>query len=105
MFVQINTDNQIKATPRRTKGSSRNPLAPAPLRAAADPCELHVSDVQRQQGRHRQARQLEVRPTGPSRLPSIAEGQRIGIGGGRRRQGGARHSTHALGRLADTKRH
>ncbi len=106
MFVQINTDNQIQSDAEandRLEQKIRSRLRRFERRLTH--VELHVSDVNGSKGGTDKRVSLEVRPTGHEPLAVHAEGQRIEDAVTVAADKAARALDHALGRIADTKRH
>ena len=106
MFVQINTDNQIKSDAEaneRLEQRIRQKLRRFEKRLTH--VELHVSDLNATKGGNDKRVSLEVRPTGHEPLAVHADAQRIEDAVTAAAEKAARALDHALGRLEDSKRH
>ena len=106
MFVQINTDNQIKSDSdanARLEGRIRSKLRRFERRLTH--VELHVSDSNGAKGGADKHVSLEVRANGHAPLAVHAEGQRIEDAVTAAADKAARALDHALGRLGDSKGH
>ncbi|MDP8994663.1 MAG: HPF/RaiA family ribosome-associated protein [Pseudomonadota bacterium] len=102
MFVQINTDNQIKSDAganERLEERVRAKLRRFEKRLTH--VEVHVSDLNGAKGGHDKRVSLEVRPNGHEPLAVHAEGQRIEDAVALAADKAARALDHALGRLDD----
>jgi ribosome-associated translation inhibitor RaiA len=106
LFVQINTDNQIKSDAEaneRLEQRIRQKLRRFEKRLTH--VELHVSDLNATKGGNDKRVSLEVRPTGHEPLAVHADAQRIEDAVTAAAEKAARALDHALGRLEDSKRH
>ncbi|HWT13106.1 MAG TPA: HPF/RaiA family ribosome-associated protein [Allosphingosinicella sp.] len=106
MFVQINTDNQIKSDAEandRLEQRVRSKLRRFERRLTH--VELHVSDINGSKGGNDKRVSLEVRPTGHEPLAVHADAQRVEDAVNVAADKAARALDHALGRLDDGKRH
>ncbi len=106
MFVQINTDNQIKSDAdanERLERKIRSRLRRFEKRLTH--VEVHVSDVNGSKGGTDKKVSLEVRPTGHEPLAVHAEGQRIEDAVTVAADKAARALDHTLGRLGDSRGH
>ena len=106
MFVQINTDNQIKTDAEaneRLEQRIRSKLRRFEKRLTH--VELHVSDVNGDKGGSDKRVSLEVRPTGHAPVAVHADAHRVEDAVNVAADKAARALDHALGRLADTKGH
>ena len=106
MFVQINTDNQIKSDAvanERLERKIRSRLRRFEKRLTH--VEVHVSDVNGSKGGTDKKVSLEVRPTGHEPLAVHAEGQRIEDAVTVAADKAVRALDHALGRLGDSRGH
>ena len=105
MFVQINTDNQVKSDAdanQRLEQKVRQRLRRFEQRLTH--VELHVSDVNSVKGGNDKRVSLEVRPTGHPPLAVHADAQRIDDAVTVAADKAARALDHALGRLDDKAR-
>ena len=106
MFVQINTDNQIKSDAEaneRLERKIRSRLRRFEKRLTH--VEVHVSDVNGSKGGTDKKVSLEVRPTGHEPLAVHAEGQRIEDAVTVAADKAVRALDHTLGRLGDSRGH
>lgn len=106
MFVQINTDNQIKSDAganERLEQRIRQKLRRFEQRLTH--VELHVTDVNGAKGGADKHVSLEVRPSGHEPLAVTADGQRIEDAVAAAVDKAARALDHALGRQANGKVH
>ena len=106
MFVQINTDNQIKSDAQaneRLERKIRSRLRRFEKRLTH--VEVHVSDVNGSKGGTDKKVSLEVRPTGHEPLAVHAEGQRIEDAVTVAADKAVRALDHTLGRLGDSRGH
>ena len=106
MFVQINTDNQIKSDAdanARLEQRVRSRLRRFEQRLSH--VELHVSDVNGSKGGADKRVSLEVRPNGHEPLAVHAEGSRVELAVTLAADKAVRALDHALGRIDDGKRH
>jgi len=106
LFVQINTDNQIKSDAEaneRLEQRIRQKLRRFERRLTH--VELHVSDINAAKGGNDKRVSLEVRPTGHEPLAVHADAQRIEDAVTAAAEKAARALDHALGRVEDSKRH
>jgi ribosome-associated translation inhibitor RaiA len=102
MFVQINTDNQIKSDAEaneRLEERIRTKLKRFERRLTH--VELHVSDVNATKGGPDKRVSLEVRPTGQDPLAVHADAQRIEDAVNAAADKAAKALDHAFGRLSD----
>jgi ribosome-associated translation inhibitor RaiA len=106
LFVQINTDNQIKSDAdanERLERKIRSRLRRFEKRLTH--VEVHVSDVNGSKGGTDKKVSLEVRPTGHEPLAVHAEGQRIEDAVTVAADKAARALDRTLGRLGDSRGH
>ena len=106
MFVQINTDNQIKSDAganERLEERIRTKLKRFERRLTH--VELHVSDTNGTKGGNDKRVSLEVRPTGPEPLAVHADAQRVEDAVSAAADKAAKALDHALGRLNDKRAH
>ena len=106
MYIQINTDNQIKSDAEaneRLEQRIRQKLKRFEKRLTH--VELHVSDTNAAKGGNDKRVSLEVRPTGHEPLAVHADGQRVDDAVAAAADKAARALDHALGKLDDAKRH
>lgn len=106
MFVQINTDNQIKSDAEaneRLEQKIRSRLRRFEQRLTH--VELHVSDVNGSKGGADKRVSLEARPNGHPPVAVHADAQRVEDAVTVAADKAARALEHALGKLADGKRH
>ena len=106
MFVQINTDNQIKSDAEaneRLERKIRSRLRRFEKRLTH--IEVHVSDVNGSKGGTDKKVSLEVRPTGHEPLAVHAEGQRVEEAVTVAADKAVRALDHTLGRLGDSRGH
>jgi len=106
LFVQINTDNQIKSDAEaneRLERKIRSRLRRFEKRLTH--VEVHVSDVNGSKGGTDKKVSLEVRPTGHEPLAVHAEGQRIEDAITVAADKAVRALDHTLGRLGDSRGH
>jgi hypothetical protein len=106
LFVQINTDNQIKSDAEaneRLEQKIRAKLRRFERRLSH--VELHVSDTNASKGGTDKRVSLEVRPNGHEPLAVHADAQRIEDAVAAAADKAARALDHALGRRDDGKRH
>ena len=106
MYVQINTDNQIKSDAEaneRLEQRIRQKLRRFERRLTH--VELHVSDTNASKGGNDKRVSLEVRPTGHEPLAVHADAQRVEDAVTVAADKAARALEHALGKLDDSKRH
>ena len=106
MFVQINTDNQIKSDAEaneRLERKIRSRLRRFEKRLTH--VEVHVSDVNGSKGGTDKKVSLEMRPTGHEPLAVHAEGQRIEDAVTVAADKAVRALDHTLGRLGDSRGH
>ena len=104
MFVQINTDNQIKSDAEaneRLERKIRSRLRRFEKRLTH--VEVHVSDVNGSKGGTDKKVSLEVRPTGHEPLAVHAEGQRVEEAVTVAADKAVRALDHTLGRLGDSR--
>jgi ribosome-associated translation inhibitor RaiA len=106
MFVQINTDNQIKSDAEaneRLEERIRSKLRRFEKRLTH--VELHVSDTNGSKGGNDKRVSLEVRPTGHEPLAVHADAQRVEDAVTAAADKAAKALDHALGRLNDKRGH
>ena len=106
MFVQINTDNQIKSDAEandRLEERIRSKLRRFERRLTH--VELHVSDTNGDKGGNDKRVSLEVRPTGHEPLAVHADAQRVEDAVNAAADKAAKALDHALGRLNDKRAH
>ncbi len=106
MFVQINTDNQIKSDAEaneRLEERIRSRLRRFERRLTH--VELHVSDINGTKGGNDKRVSLEVRPTGHEPLAVHADAQRVEDAVTAAADKAAKALDHALGRLNDKRPH
>lgn len=106
MFVQINTDNQIKSDAEaneRLEERIRSKLRRFERRLTH--VELHVSDTNGSKGGSDKRVSLEVRPTGHEPLAVHADAQRVEDAVSAAADKAAKALDHALGRLNDKRPH
>ena len=106
MFVQINTDNQIKSDAganERLEERIRTKLKRFERRLTH--VELHVSDTNGTKGGNDKRVSLEVRPTGHEPLAVHADAQRVEDAVSAAADKAATALDHALGRLNDKRAH
>lgn len=106
MFVQINTDNQIKSDADandRLEERIRTKLRRFERRLTH--VELHVSDTNGTKGGNDKRVSLEVRPTGHEPLAVHADAQRVEDAVSAAADKAAKALDHALGRLNDKRTH
>lgn len=106
MFVQINTDNQIKSDAEaneRLEERIRSKLRRFERRLTH--VELHVSDTNGTKGGNDKRVSLEVRPTGHEPLAVHADAQRVEDAVSAAADKAAKALDHALGRLKDKRPH
>ena len=106
MFVQINTDNQIKSDAganERLEERIRTKLRRFERRLTH--VELHVSDTNGTKGGNDKRVSLEVRPTGHEPLAVHADAQRVEDAVSAAADKAAKALDHALGRLNDKRAH
>ena len=106
MFVQINTDNQIKSDAganERLEERIRTKLRRFERRLTH--VELHVSDTNGTKGGNDKRVSLEVRPTGHEPLAVHADAQRVEDAVTAAADKAAKALDHALGRLNDKRAH
>jgi len=106
LFVQINTDNQIKSDAEaneRLERKIRSRLRRFEKRLTH--VEVHVSDVNGSKGGTDKKVSLEVRPTGHEPLAVHAEGQRVEEAVTVAADKAVRALDHTLGRLGDSRGH
>ena len=106
MFVQINTDNQIKSDAEaneRLEERIRSKLRRFERRLTH--VELHVSDTNGTKGGNDKRVSLEVRPTGHEPLAVHADAQRVEDAVTAAADKAAKALDHALGRLNDKRAH
>ncbi len=106
MFVQINTDNQIKSDAEaneRLEERIRTKLKRFERRLTH--VELHVSDTNGTKGGNDKRVSLEVRPTGHEPLAVHADAQRVEDAVTAAADKAAKALDHALGRLNDKRAH
>jgi len=106
MFVQINTDNQIKSDAEandRLEERIRSKLRRFERRLTH--VELHVSDTNGTKGGNDKRVSLEVRPTGHEPLAVHADAQRVEDAVTAAADKAAKALDHALGRLNDKRSH
>ncbi len=106
MFVQINTDNQIKSDAEaneRLEQRIRQKLRRFEQRLTH--VELHVTDTNGTKGGADKRVSLEVRPNGHEPLAVHADAHRIEDAINVAADKAARALDHALGRLGDSKGH
>ncbi|HET9429090.1 MAG TPA: HPF/RaiA family ribosome-associated protein [Allosphingosinicella sp.] len=106
MFVQINTDNQIKSDAEaneRLEERIRTKLRRFERRLTH--VELHVSDTNGTKGGNDKRVSLEVRPTGHEPLAVHADAQRVEDAVTAAADKAAKALDHALGRLNDKRPH
>ena len=106
MFVQINTDNQIKSDAganERLEERIRTKLRRFERRLTH--VELHVSDTNGTKGGNDKRVSLEVRPTGHEPLAVHAVAQRVEDAVSAAADKAAKALDHALGRLNDKRAH
>ncbi len=106
MFVQINTDNQIKSDAganERLEERIRTKLKRFERRLTH--VELHVSDTNGTKGGNDKRVSLEVRPTGHEPLAVHADAQRVEDAVSAAADKAAKALDHALGRLNDKRAH
>ncbi|MGZ8997553.1 MAG: HPF/RaiA family ribosome-associated protein [Allosphingosinicella sp.] len=106
MFVQINTDNQIKSDAEandRLEERIRAKLRRFEKRLTH--VELHVSDVNGTKGGNDKRVSLEVRPTGHEPLAVHADAQRVEDAVSAAADKAAKALDHTLGRLSDKRAH
>lgn len=106
MFVQINTDNQIKSDAEaneRLEERIRSKLRRFERRLTH--VELHVSDTNGTKGGNDKRVSLEVRPTGHEPLAVHADAQRVEDAVTAAADKAAKALGHALGRLKDKRPH
>ena len=106
MFVQINTDNQIKSD------ADANDRLEERLRAKLrrfekrlTHVELHVSDTNGTKGGNDKRVSLEVRPTGHEPLAVHADAQRVEDAVAAAADKAVKALDHVLGRLSDKRAH
>ena len=106
MFVQINTDNQIKTDAEaneRLEQRIRQKLRRFERRLTH--VELHVADMNGTKGGNDKHVSLEVRPSGHEPLAVTADGQRVEDAVAAAADKAARALEHALGRQGNGKVH
>lgn len=106
MFVQINTDNQIKSDAganERLEERIRTKLRRFERRLTH--VEVHVSDTNGTKGGNDKRVSLEVRPTGHEPLAVHADAQRVEDAVSAAADKAAKALDHALGRLNDKRAH
>jgi len=106
LFVQINTDNQIKSDAEaneRLEERIRAKLRRFERRLTH--VELHVSDTNGTKGGNDKRVSLEVRPTGHEPLAVHADAQRVEDAVTAAADKAAKALDHALGRLNDKRAH
>ena len=106
MFVQINTDNQIKSDAganERLEERIRTKLKRFERRLTH--VELHVSDTNGTKGGNDKRVSLEVRPPGQEPLAVHADAQRVEDAVSAAADKAAKALDHALGRLNDKRAH
>lgn len=106
MFVQINTDNQIKSDAEaneRLEERIRSKLRRFERRLTH--VELHVSDTNGTKGGNDKRVSLEVRPTGHEPLAVHADAQRVEDAVTAAADKAAKALDHTLGRLNDKRGH
>jgi hypothetical protein len=106
VYVEINTDNQIKSDAganQRLEQKIRSRLRRFERRLTH--VELHVSDTNGGKGGDDKHVSLEVRATGHAPLAVHAEAHRVEDAVTVAADKAARALDHALGRIANTKRH
>ena len=106
MFVQINTDNQIKSDTEanaRLEQKIRARLRRFERRLSH--VELHVTDVNGGKGGNDKRVSLELRPNGHAPLAVHADAHRVEDAVTVAADKAARALDHALGRLGDSKGH
>ena len=106
MFVQINTDNQIKSdveANERLEQKIRSRLRRFEQRLSH--VELHVSDVNGSKGGADKRVSLEARPNGHPPVAVHADAQRVEDAVTVAADKAARALEHALGKQADNKGH
>ena len=106
MYVEINTDNQIKSDAEanaRLEQRVRSKLRRFERRLTH--VALHVSDTNGGKGGNDKRVSLEVRPTGHEPLAVHADAQRVEDAVTVAADKAARALDHALGRIDDGKRH
>ncbi len=102
MFVQINTDNQIKSDAEaneRLEERVRSKLRRFESRLTH--VEVHVSDINGAKGGTDKRVSLEVRPNGYDPLAVHADGQRIEDAVAAAADKAAKALDHSLGRISD----
>ena len=106
MFVQINTDNQIKSDAEANERLERKIRARLRrFEKRLTHVEVHVSDVNGSKGGTDKKVSLEVRPTGHEPLAVHAEGQRVEEAVTVAADKAVRALDHTLGRLGDSRGH
>lgn len=106
MYVEINTDNQIKSDAganRRLEAKIRSRLRRFERRLTH--VELHVSDTNGDKGGNDKRVSLEVRANGHPPLAVHADAHRVEDAVTVAADKAARALSHALGKLGDGKRH
>ena len=106
MFVQINTDNQIKSDAEaneRLEQRIRQKLRRFEKRLTH--VELHVSDTNGSKGGTDKRVSLEVRPSGHEPLAVHADAQRVEDAVNAAADKAAKALDHALGKLNDARTH
>jgi ribosome-associated translation inhibitor RaiA len=106
VFVQINTDNQIKSdvdANERLERKIRSRLRRFEQRLTH--VELHVSDVNGSKGGNDKRVSLEARPNGHPPVAVHADAQRVEDAVTVAADKAARALEHALGKLGDSKGH
>lgn len=106
MYVEINTDNQIKSDAdanARLEQRIRTKLRRFERRLTH--VEVHVSDTNGGKGGNDKRVSLEVRPTGHEPLAVHADAQRVEDAVTVAADKAARALDHALGRIDDGRRH
>ncbi|WP_165357517.1 HPF/RaiA family ribosome-associated protein [Sphingosinicella sp. CPCC 101087] len=104
MYVQINTDNQIKSDAEaneRLEQRIRSRLRRFERRLTH--VELHVSDINGTKGGDDKRVSLEVRPTGHDPIAVHADAHRVEDAVSVAAEKAARALDHALGRIADVR--